>query len=300
MRPPVLTQPDPVDSAYVSDRLTALAHELANLIDGSLRCICLARRAVARTGAGQSPPPAHSDRLPAVHATESNPQPDVTQVSRHLETVHAAMQQMAQLVRASMGGFSPGLMVAVNAAVGSGGGLSEAVRHAVAVMQPIADEHGIDLVSEVDPRLNDVPAGPVYTIVTSAVRNAIESIQRARPCSAAGDAPTPLVGAGGIVRVQARLDNRMTPEIVEIEVIDDGAGPPAGIDGGTERLFEFGVTTKPRGTGIGLAVTRDAVEELGGTVRLTRRQLDARTSRGGAVLGVRFPCPGAMDDGHGG
>ena len=55
--------PDPVDAAYVANRLTALTHELANLLDGSLRVINMARKP------GSEETPEH--------------------VSKHIETVYA-------------------------------------------------------------------------------------------------------------------------------------------------------------------------------------------------------------------
>ena len=102
----------------------------------------------------------------------------------------------------------------------------------------------------------------------------------------------------GAIRVQARLDNRSSPDQIEIEIIDDGQGPPARIEGGTNRLFDAGVTTKPNGSGIGLSVIRDVVDELGGTVALSRRTPDPCTHRAGAVLSVRFPCPATFGQGE--
>ena len=40
--------PDAVDGPFVVERLTALTHDLANLLDGSMRCLGLARRALGR------------------------------------------------------------------------------------------------------------------------------------------------------------------------------------------------------------------------------------------------------------
>ena len=306
MRPAGSSHPDPLDSAYVSERLTALTHELANLLDGSLRCLSLARRAVWKTGlhapAGDTTaqssgawrsPGANtrtpSDDLAATLCEDARDSNSAVEVARLLDTVHVAMQQMASLVKASMGGFTPGLMAPVTASIGSGGGMSEAVRHAADVMSPVAEELRIELTCEIDPRLAEVPAGPVYTIITNAVRNAIESIERLQSSGVTGT---------GAIRVQARLDNRSSPDQIEIEIIDDGQGPPARIEGGTNRLFDAGVTTKPNGSGIGLSVIRDVVDELGGTVALSRRTPDPCTHRAGAVLSVRFPCPATFGQGE--
>ncbi|MBX3386232.1 MAG: HAMP domain-containing histidine kinase [Phycisphaeraceae bacterium] len=304
MRPGAVV--DGLDSAFVTDRLSALTHELANLLDGSLRCVSLARREAVRTahaGAGAVSP----ERFVLPNAqNERSEEPDLDLIRRHLETVHVALVQMSQLVRSSMSGFTPGLMAPVNLSLGSCGSLADAVRHAVDVMQPLANDQHIRLVCDVDHRLGEIPAGPVYTVVSSGVRNAIESIQRASGASMS-EAGSAHRGAGagegerGVVHVLARLDDGVTPEQVLIEILDDGEGPIRGADGSTDQLFEFGVSTKPRGTGIGLAVTRDVIHELGGSVTLRRRRRDETRAndhddpaRPGAVLAVRFPCPPAV------
>jgi signal transduction histidine kinase len=67
---------------------------------------------------------------------------------------------------------------------------------------------------------------------------------------------------GGTIRVHASL----TPEEdVKISVADEGPGIPAEKH---ERIFEAYYTTKPQGSGLGLAVVRHNVELYGGTVRV--------------------------------
>ncbi len=320
---------DGADSAFVTDRLTTLTHELANLLDGSMRCLSLARRtsilrsasaALASTQAGAQASNVNLASLNG-HAADNNldAEPDLDLIRRHLETVHSALQQMAHLVKSSMSGFTPGLMAPINLSMGSCGALGDAVRHAVEVMQPVALDHHIRLVVDVDPRLSDIPAGPVYTVVSSGVRNAIESIQRAwaqtndnsedgttpfhtnRRADRRSPAPIDRLGERGVVHILASLDEGVTPEQVLLEIIDDGEGPPSGLQGGTDKLFEFGVSSKPRGGGVGLAVTQDVINELGGSVSLRKRQRNERTAdtghsaRPGAVLSVRFPCPPSAD-----
>lgn len=286
------TAVDGADSAFASDRLTALTHELANLLDGSLRCLSLARRAALRTGAAAGAAPTLR-RIEPAFAEACQPEPDLELIRRHIETVHMALQQMAHLVKSSMSGFTPGLLAPVNLSLGSCGALADAVRHAVDVMQPLAQEHRVRLVCDVDHRLGEIPAGPVYTVVSSGVRNAIESIHRA--WSSRSQASSSAAEERGVVHVIARLDDGVTPEQVAIEIIDDGEGPPESAQGDTDKLFEFGVSTKPQGRGIGLAVTRDVIHELGGTASLRKRRRDDPTQRPGAVLSVRYPCPPAAN-----
>ncbi|MFO0687038.1 MAG: ATP-binding protein [Sandaracinus sp.] len=53
--------------------------------------------------------------------------------------------------------------------------------------------------------------------------------------------------------------------LVRVRVRDDGPGVPPAL---RSRLFEPFVTTRPNGTGLGLAYSREAVESLGGAIAL--------------------------------
>jgi two-component system, NtrC family, nitrogen regulation sensor histidine kinase NtrY len=66
---------------------------------------------------------------------------------------------------------------------------------------------------------------------------------------------------------------------VETRIADNGAGLPPDT---AERIFEPDFTTKRRGTGLGLALVRQAVEAAGGTV-------EARNRERGVELLVRLP-----------
>ena len=65
------------------------------------------------------------------------------------------------------------------------------------------------------------------------------------------------------------------PPRVRLEIADDGPGVPPDL---RERIFQLFMTTKPTGTGVGLAVARKIVERHGGTIVLA----DA------SVRGTRF------------
>ncbi|HEY2747280.1 MAG TPA: HAMP domain-containing sensor histidine kinase [Polyangia bacterium] len=87
-------------------------------------------------------------------------------------------------------------------------------------------------------------------------------------------------GADGRVRVEAR---RSADGGAELLVHDDGPGVPADV---AARIFEPFFTTKEvgQGTGMGLAVSRDIVEEHGGTLTLAPN--DGR----GATFSVKLPA----------
>jgi len=76
-----------------------------------------------------------------------------------------------------------------------------------------------------------------------------------------------------------RVEDRGEPWI-ELSVTDNGPGLPPGFG---ERWFEPYTTSKPRGTGLGLAVVKKIAEEHGGQVRAES------APHGGAVFVVRLP-----------
>ncbi|MCG6956754.1 MAG: HAMP domain-containing protein [Gemmatimonadetes bacterium] len=70
------------------------------------------------------------------------------------------------------------------------------------------------------------------------------------------------VKGGGVVRVEVRSEG---PEVVLLEVVDDGAGIPTEI---MARVFEPQFSTRSTGTGLGLAIVRRLVESWGAWVGL--------------------------------
>ncbi|NJK84987.1 MAG: ATP-binding protein [Bacteroidales bacterium] len=84
-------------------------------------------------------------------------------------------------------------------------------------------------------------------------------------------------------KVSVLLD--LTPKTVIIKVIDNGKGIP---DELLEKLFVPNFTTKTSGMGLGLAITKNIVENSGGTIRF-------ETKYGvGTTFIVEFPQEGKM------
>ncbi len=77
---------------------------------------------------------------------------------------------------------------------------------------------------------------------------------------------------------------------VEIRVEDSGPGlTPEQQD----RLFEAFYTTKPNGTGLGLAVTKTLLEKMGASIEVINREVTNREARNrdvksGAAVGACF------------
>lgn len=265
---PAGASPEPTDSAFVVTRLTALTHELNNLLSGSLRVLGMAQRAVQGSqGSG-------GEICPEM-------------VSRQLDTVAAAMRQMADLVRSTTVGMAEGGIAGLRSGFGSSSSLADAVRHAVDVMMPLAQDARVRLEADVGPELAEISAGPIYSVITNAIRNAIESIEQT---------PEARAGLGGRVHVRAWAEAGKTGRCVKIEVTDDGMGPPPCARGAISRtrddaIFRIGYTTKPGHSGVGLSLSRDVIEQLGGSIQLIACELDPVTGRGGAILEVCYPIP---------
>lgn len=189
--PPMPNPPDPKPPVREpSDevvRLATLSHELANLLDGSTRCLTLAR----------------SDLREAVADAGS-----LDAVSRRLATVAQSLERMASLVDGAMRDANRG-------ATQAGGPIAsiplrESIGHAIDVSMPIAAAALTHLHLETDERLASTPTGPLYTPILNAIRNAIEAVER--------------TGRPGHVHVEALLEKDPRGSRIVVRVRDTGAG----------------------------------------------------------------------------
>jgi signal transduction histidine kinase len=251
--------PDPVDGPYAIERLTTLGHELNNLLDGSLRCLALARRSlgVAKAGGEQ-----------------------VERARQQLDTVYAALERMSDLVHAAMQG-SASLIGSPTLNPKAPITIAEAVSHAVDVLTPEADELGVAISLEISAEAKSIPVGPLYSVVLNGLRNALESIGRAGP-EASG-----CIGGHVDARVYAQPVPGADVDLLLIEIADDGQGlasPQQAVE-----AFDLGYSTKPGGLGVGLALAREVVREVGGSIDLRHRLDRISSPRPGAILKITYP-----------
>jgi nitrogen fixation/metabolism regulation signal transduction histidine kinase len=133
---------------------------------------------------------------------------------------------------------------------------------------------GIDTELSVVPGVGLVHAH--YDALQRAFRNLIRNAVEAMQVGEAG----PAVGQRHALRVTVDLHGN----VVRIKFADTGCGIA---EGSAERLFEPDFTLKAGGTGLGLAVVRQAIAAHGGTVHAEARP------EGGAAFVVDLPYPGA-------
>ena len=75
------------------------------------------------------------------------------------------------------------------------------------------------------------------------------------------------------------------PDVVVIRISDNGIGLPED----RARLFEPYVTTREKGTGLGLPIVKKIIEEHGGTLTLNDAAPFEGQSHAGAMAEIRLP-----------
>jgi signal transduction histidine kinase len=83
---------------------------------------------------------------------------------------------------------------------------------------------------------------------------------------------------GGTVGIKTRFD--AASHSVHVEISDTGRGIDVAV---MDKLFKPFFTTKAKGTGLGLPISKRLIEEHGGTIIMERN------SRGGATFRIILP-----------
>jgi C4-dicarboxylate-specific signal transduction histidine kinase len=146
--------------------------------------------------------------------------------------------------------------------------VNELVREVAQLLDGEARERGVHVDLQLHEQLPRVEADGVEIeqVLVNLARNALEAMQ---------DADRPRLA------IETRFGHADT---VEVFVRDSGPGLP---QGGAEAIFEPFYTTKPRGLGMGLAISRTIVELHGGT-------LAASSSPSGAIFRFTLPIRAAV------
>ncbi len=152
--------------------------------------------------------------------------------------------------------------------------IARLLRDAVALQQDAL--HGARLVA-------DIPAGEVMaeidaTMIGQAVTNLIKN---------AGEAVESLTekGAPDGYAPEVRVSMREEGDAIVIRIADNGIGLPED----RARLFEPYVTTREKGTGLGLPIVKKIIEEHGGTLTLNDADVFDGAAHAGAEAEIRLP-----------
>jgi PAS domain S-box-containing protein len=127
-------------------------------------------------------------------------------------------------------------LVAINEVIGEMAGMlgSEARRHGVSIYTDIKDDLPLTVADRVQ----------LQQVLMNLMMNGIEAIK----------------DSGGVVTLKSRLGEDGQ---IEISVNDTGPGLPLGK---ADQIFDAFFTTKPQGSGMGLAISRSIVESHGGRI----------------------------------
>jgi len=172
-------EPTTTETFAEVDKLHVMAHEMANLIDGSMRCLQLAWTAL----------PDEAGRLTISQLDTAR---------RQVDTVRVALERMTDVLRSAMGGTVGRRFGALDHTTT----LGQALFHAIDVARGVASEHRVKLTISVASDVGETPAAMIYPAVLNGVYNAIESIASR--------------GGGGEVEVTAtRRDDEIIIEIAD-------------------------------------------------------------------------------------
>ncbi len=127
--------------------------------------------------------------------------------------------------------------------------VNEIVREMVALLRGEANRYAISIRTDLADDLPRIPADRVQLqqVLMNLMLNAIEAMKE----------------TGGVLTVKSQLDQAGR---LLISVSDTGVGLPAEK---TDQIFNAFFTTKPRGSGMGLAISRSIIESHGGRVWAT-------------------------------
>jgi signal transduction histidine kinase len=160
--------------------------------------------------------------------------------------------------------------------------LRELISELVDFFQPQADRAGVLLRVDVPgvPVTARVDAGLLKQALLNLAINAVQAMTpdgQARPGERRGE-------------LMFRLELDSTGDEARLSVIDHGPGIP---EERRATIFRPYASTKPGGSGLGLATTRRIIEEHGGTITLYNGP------SGGACFTLRLPMGGPPTPGHG-
>ena len=127
-------------------------------------------------------------------------------------------------------------------------------------------ENSVVIESESPP--NEVPVRIDAELMRQALLNLLLNAMQAMP-------------SGGVVRISVRRDQRLA----FVEIADTGDGIPASV---LPRIFDLYFTTKPKGSGIGLAMTYRILQLHGGALDV-RSNADPSSPEHGTTFTLRIP-----------
>ncbi|MEP3297263.1 MAG: PAS domain-containing sensor histidine kinase [Pseudoruegeria sp.] len=154
--------------------------------------------------------------------------------------------------------------------------ISELVQGAVLLQNEAIDGCRVSLQGAASPAFLQIDGTMISQALTNLIKNAAEATESYKE-----------VGAPDGYTGEVRVLMSSTEDEVEIDISDNGIGLPAD----RAKLFEPYVTTREKGTGLGLPIVKKIIEEHGGKLTLTDANVfDGNTHRGARAT-IWLPGP---------
>ncbi|MHC4427895.1 MAG: ATP-binding protein [Planctomycetota bacterium] len=118
--------------------------------------------------------------------------------------------------------------------------IAQELRWLAEMVEPMASAEGVRLTVDIAPEAGNQPVGALGTVLLNGLRNAVQACTRG-------------AGTERWVEVVVRL---VDPDTLDLVIADTGPGPGDG-------------AATPGGHGLGMVLSRQIVEQLGGTMSLT-------------------------------
>ncbi|MGR3572781.1 ATP-binding protein [Brevirhabdus sp.] len=163
--------------------------------------------------------------------------------------------------------------------------LATLLREAVMLQGPALDPVPIIADIPAHPMMQEVDSTMISQALTNLIKNAGEAIET---FIESGKSPEDY-------QPQVRVSAEETADAVIIRICDNGIGLPPD----RARLFEPYVTTRDKGTGLGLPIVKKIIEEHGGSLELTDAPAFDDARHRGAMAVVTLPADTAAADRRG-
>jgi C4-dicarboxylate-specific signal transduction histidine kinase len=144
--------------------------------------------------------------------------------------------------------------------------VNELIRESLRLMHEHFERHRITILTQLAPDMPAVPAhkGPLQEVIINLLQNSIDAMETAERAR--------------LLRIQTE---RRGQDAIGISIQDSGRGIDAGM---IDSIFDAFVTTKAKGKGLGLAISRMIIERHGGQLTAT-----SAGSGNGAVFAIVLP-----------
>ncbi|WP_375690649.1 ATP-binding protein [Pseudooceanicola sp. LIPI14-2-Ac024] len=165
--------------------------------------------------------------------------------------------------------------------------IAQLLREAVLLQQ--SGQPGVEITADID--AGPLPAQVDATMIGQALTNLIKNAGEATETLVEKGAPDGYAAAIRVACATEPAENGQPQAVIRIE--DNGIGLPED----RARLFEPYVTTREKGTGLGLPIVKKIIEEHGGSLALEDAPEFPGCSHRGAAAVIRLPLkPGTASD----